>query len=78
VRALRAGGGGGGDGGREAVALYSVDEIRAVFTAGKMRLTPEAVRYFVTLANLPDSGGLGTCMNLVAMAEKETAQPAMR
>jgi len=65
------GGGGGGDGGEEGPdALYSVDEIRQILTSGKMRLTPEALRYLTTLANLPDSGGLGTIMNLFAMAEK--------
>jgi DNA transposition AAA+ family ATPase len=61
------GGGGGGDGGEP---LYSIDEIRAVFARGKMRLTPQAVRYLWMLANLPDSGALGTCRNLVVMATK--------
>jgi DNA transposition AAA+ family ATPase len=66
------GGGGGGGGGSDAdgEALFSIDEIRQVFTAGKMRLTPEAIRYLFILANLPESGGLGTCANLVAMAAK--------
>jgi DNA transposition AAA+ family ATPase len=69
------GGGDSGDG-QPVDALFSVDEIRARFNAGKMRLTPEAVRYLFTLANLPDSGGLGTCCNLVAMAEKVNATTA--
>jgi len=62
----------GGDGGGpdDGEPLYSVDEIRRVFARGKMRLAPEAVRYLWLLANLPDSGGLGTCRNLVVMATK--------
>jgi len=48
--------------------LYTLDEIRQVFARGKMRLTPDAVRYLWSLANAPDSGALGTAANLVAMA----------
>jgi DNA transposition AAA+ family ATPase len=58
----RSNGGGGGK-------LFSVDEIRKVFGQGKMRLTPDAARYLMRLANLPDSGALRTCKNLVVMAE---------
>ena len=60
----RDGSGGPGD------PLFSVDEIRRVFARGKMRITPEAARYLTTLANLPDSGALGTVKNLVLMAVK--------
>lgn len=68
---------GGSDGGGE--PLYSVDEIRLAFARGKMRLTPEAERYLWTLANLPDSGALGTCRNLVVMATtvNESTAPAL-
>jgi len=56
-----------GDGG-PGEPLYSLEEIRQVFARGKMRMTPDAVRYLWQLANTPDSGALGTCANLVAMA----------
>jgi hypothetical protein len=48
--------------------LYTIEEIRKVFAQGKMRLTPDAVRYLWQLANTPDSGALGTASNLVRMA----------
>jgi DNA transposition AAA+ family ATPase len=48
--------------------LYTLDEIRKVFSRGKMRMTPEAVRYLWQLANTPDSGALGAATNLVKMA----------
>jgi hypothetical protein len=65
-------GSGGGDGGGD--ALYSMEEIRRVMTAGKMRLAPDAVRYLFKLANLPDSGALRTCQNLVFIAAKINAE----
>ena len=46
------------------------EEVRRVFARSKMRLAPDAARHLTTLANLPDSGGLGTCHNLVVMATK--------
>jgi DNA transposition AAA+ family ATPase len=58
----------GGDGGGPGEPLYTADEVRAVFARNKMRLTPDATRYLMALANLPDSGALRTCVNLVAMA----------
>ncbi len=48
--------------------LYTLDEIQRVFASGKMRITPEAMRYLWQLANTPDSGALGTATNLVSMA----------
>ncbi len=48
--------------------LYTLDEIRKVFSRGKMRITPDAIRYLWQLANTPDSGALGTAANLVKMA----------
>lgn len=59
--ARRGGGGGGGQ-------LFTVDEVRSIFAQNKMRLAPDAARYLHRLANLPDSGALRTCRNLVAMA----------
>jgi DNA transposition AAA+ family ATPase len=60
---------GGGPAG-QGKPLFSTDEIRAVFARNKMRLAPDAVRYLMILANIPDSGGLGICRNLVVMATK--------
>lgn len=60
----REGGGAGGHG----EPLYSIDEIRRVFGRNKMRLAPDAASYLCRLANLPDSGALGACKNLVVMA----------
>ena len=48
--------------------LYTVDEVRRIFARSKMRLTPEAIHYLWRLANLPESGALRTCNNLVSMA----------
>lgn len=64
---MRTGGGADGSGGTGA-ALYTTDEIRAIFGKNKMRLAPDAARYLLRLANLPDSGALRTCKNLVVMA----------
>ena len=35
-----------------------------------MRLAPDAVRHLTQLANLPGSGGLRACKNIVVMATK--------
>jgi predicted XRE-type DNA-binding protein len=59
--------GGGGDGGADG-QLYTIDEIRAIFGKNKMRLAPDAAKYLLRLANLPDSGALRSCKNLVIMA----------
>jgi hypothetical protein len=48
--------------------LYSLDEVRQVFNRGKMRMTPDAIRYLWQLANASDSGALGAATNLVKMA----------
>jgi DNA transposition AAA+ family ATPase len=55
---------GGGD------PLFTIEEIRRVFAKSKMRLAPDAARFLMLLANVPDSGGLRTCRNLVIMATK--------
>ena len=59
---------GGPDGDGPGEPLYTLDEVRRVFARNKMRLTPDAARYLMALANLPDSGALGACANLVMMA----------
>ncbi len=60
----------GTGGGDEGDTLYTIDEIRRVFAKSKMRMAPDAARYLWKLANLPDSGALRTCKNLVIMATK--------
>lgn len=50
--------------------LFTIDEIRQVFARSRLRLAPDAARYLAALANLPDSGALGACVNLVVMASK--------
>ncbi len=56
----------GGDG----QPLYTVDEVRAVFAGGKMRLTPQAWNDLTELANLPDAGHIGGCATLMKLAAK--------
>lgn len=56
----------GGDG----EPLFTVEEVRKVFGKSKMRLASDAGRYLMTLANMPDSGGLRTCKYLVILATK--------
>lgn len=77
LQRTRAGGGGDPGGGGGAAPLFNIDEIRAVFGRGKMRLAPDAERYLTMLANLPDGGGLGACYNLVVMATEINAGRAM-
>jgi DNA transposition AAA+ family ATPase len=59
----------GGDGG-PGEPLFSAEEVRRVFSRSKLRLAPDAAHYLMLVANLPGSGGLGTCRNLVVMARK--------
>jgi DNA transposition AAA+ family ATPase len=56
--------------------LFSVEEIRAMFAAGKMRMTPGAVRMLAELANVFDAGHLGACATLIAMARKVNERTA--
>jgi DNA transposition AAA+ family ATPase len=58
-----------GDGG-QGEPLYTLDEIKAVFAKNKMRLSADASRYLLELANLADSGALRTCTYIVRMATK--------
>jgi DNA transposition AAA+ family ATPase len=58
------GGGGGGDGS----PLYTVDDIREMFSKFKLKLTPSAARWLCCLARSPGSGALGICVNLVEYA----------
>ncbi|QOV88431.1 AAA family ATPase [Humisphaera borealis] len=62
--------GGGSDGGPLGAPLFSAEEVRKVFAKSKMRLASDAVGYLMQLANLPGSGGLRACRNIVVMATK--------
>lgn len=50
--------------------LFTIEEVRRVFAKSKMRLAPDAAKFLMLLANVPHSGGLRTCRNLVVMAIK--------
>jgi DNA transposition AAA+ family ATPase len=56
----------GSDGGGD--LLVTTDQIRAMFARSKLRLTPDAWRFLCKLANTPDSGGIGLCVQLVQYA----------
>jgi DNA transposition AAA+ family ATPase len=56
-----------GDGGK-GEPLFSIASIRKMFGSNKIRLTPDAERFIMQLANIPDSGALGTVTNLVQLA----------
>lgn len=46
-------------------ALFTVDDIRAVFGKGHVRLTHDGAKFLTDLANCPASGGLRACRDLV-------------
>ncbi len=50
--------------------LFTIDDVRKVFARNKIRLAGDAARYLMKLANLPGSGGLRACINIVRMATK--------
>ncbi|HUO07072.1 MAG TPA: AAA family ATPase [Phycisphaerae bacterium] len=58
---------GGGDGGHS--RLYTIEDIRRVFAASKVRLTSDAHGYLLSLANDPGMGCLRIARRLVEMAE---------
>jgi len=64
---------GGGQGGGLGAPLFTVEEVRRLFSGQKMRLTPEAIYYLWKISNLPESGALRTCAHLVAMAVRINA-----
>jgi hypothetical protein len=51
------------DGGGE--PLWSIDQIREAFAHNKLKLTGGAARFLAMLANMPDSGSIGLCVQLV-------------
>ena len=55
-----------GDGGR-GEPLFTLDEIRKVFGRHQLKLATDAQDYLYKLANLPNSGALGTCVDLVVL-----------
>jgi DNA transposition AAA+ family ATPase len=48
--------------------LVTIEDIRKVFAAGKMRLTSDAERYLQMLANTPSFGAFRACDGLVRLA----------
>ncbi len=48
--------------------LVSVDQIREMFAKNKLKLTGAAARFLCELANTPDSGGIGLCVQLIEYA----------
>jgi DNA transposition AAA+ family ATPase len=60
--------GGGGAGGSLGEPLYGVEEIRKIFASNKMRLTPEAIRSLLLIANAPENGALRTALNVARLA----------
>lgn len=48
--------------------LFSLESIRRAFGSNKIRLTDTGETFLMRLANIPDSGGLGTCANLLLVA----------
>jgi hypothetical protein len=56
----------GSDGGGD--LLVTLDQIRQIFAKNKMRLVSDAARFLCRLANVPDGGGIGLCVQLVQFA----------
>lgn len=65
-----AGGGPNGPASHSDKQLFTIDEIKKIFSQNKMRLSHDALMYLLRIANLRDSGALRTCKNLVVMATK--------
>jgi DNA transposition AAA+ family ATPase len=56
----------GGDGNGE--PLYTVDQIRQMFSKNRLKLTHKATQWLMALAHEPGSGALGMCAQLVEYA----------
>jgi hypothetical protein len=48
--------------------LVSIDQIREMFAKNKLKLTAAAARFLCELANQPDSGSVGLCVQIVEYA----------
>jgi len=55
--------GGGGD------PLYSMNDIRKVFSQSQLRIAPDAMRWLYDTANSPEDGGLRAAQSALLMAE---------
>jgi hypothetical protein len=66
LRGVGAGGGGGGTGGGE--PLVTVEQVREMFARNTLKLAGAAARFLCQLCNLPDSGAIGLCVQLVEYA----------
>jgi hypothetical protein len=58
----------GDAGGEDDEPLVTLDQFTEMFGKNKMRLTPTAARFLCKLANLPDSGGVRLCVQIVEYA----------
>lgn len=54
------------DGGGE--PLVTLDQVREMFARSKMRITSDATRFLCALINTPDSGSIGSAVQLVSYA----------
>lgn len=52
--------------------LYSIEDIRSIITAGKLRITPDGARYLQMLANIPGQGALRSVDKLLKLAAKHS------
>jgi hypothetical protein len=59
-----AGGGDGGDGER----LYTVEQVRQMFSRFQLKLSGSAARWLCALAHVPGGGGLGVCVQIMEYA----------
>lgn len=53
------------DGGGNGDPIASIDQIRDMFARNKLKLTQAAARFLCMLANTPDSGGVGLCVQII-------------
>ncbi len=56
------------DEGGQGEPLFTVEDVKKVFAANKIRLSPDAVRFLAKLVNVPDNGALRAGANLVRIA----------
>jgi DNA transposition AAA+ family ATPase len=65
---LLAGGAEGSGGAGDGVPVATVEQLRDAFAHNKLRLTDSAARFLARLCNMPDSGGMRICVQLVEYA----------
>lgn len=58
----------GGDGGSNGEPLVTVEQVREMFAKNKLRVTDAAARFLCKICNQPESGSVGTCVQIVEYA----------